>query len=390
MFNLKLCGLMATVVALSACTVLPRSGPSTESVVDSALAKSSSGEETLGYPYALVDVTTQILPFLSDDTQVPPASFGVANGSPPEIRLGVGDVVQVTVFESQAGGLFIPREAGVRPGNFVQLPPQEIGKNGVITIPYAGQVKAVGQRVEDLEETIRSRLEDQAIEPQISIEVVEKNAALASVVGSVGAPGSFVVRNSGDRILDMIARAGGVTSAEFNTVVTLTRRGVSASIPYEVLTSKASENIYVAPGDTLNITSDIKKFYVFGATGTVGEFDFNQADVFLRTALSFATGLLDDRAEPSDVLIYRQESRTVLSEIGLDISLFPQVSEDIATVYKVDFRKPDSFFIASEFPLQDGDVIYVSNAKSIEISKFFNLATTITGGTRSLEADITE
>jgi polysaccharide export outer membrane protein len=41
---------------------------------------------------------------------------------PSGIRFGIGDVVNVTIFEAAAGGLFIPIEAGVRPGNFVNLP----------------------------------------------------------------------------------------------------------------------------------------------------------------------------------------------------------------------------------------------------------------------------
>ena len=43
------------------------------------------------------------------------------------IRLGrdsyrIGDMVSVTIFEAEAGGLFVPSEAGARPGNFVMLP----------------------------------------------------------------------------------------------------------------------------------------------------------------------------------------------------------------------------------------------------------------------------
>jgi hypothetical protein len=35
---------------------------------------------------------------------------------PREIRLGIGDVVSITIFEAAAGGLFIPSDAGARPG----------------------------------------------------------------------------------------------------------------------------------------------------------------------------------------------------------------------------------------------------------------------------------
>ncbi len=48
---------------------------------------------------------------------------------------------------------------------FVQLPPQEIGRDGQITVPYAGSLRAVGQTAAVVEGNIARRLEDRAIEP---------------------------------------------------------------------------------------------------------------------------------------------------------------------------------------------------------------------------------
>jgi len=62
----------------------------------------------------------------------------IASRPPAEINFGVGDTVGVTIFESAAGGLFIPSEGSVRPGNFIELPNQLVDKSGYITVPYAG------------------------------------------------------------------------------------------------------------------------------------------------------------------------------------------------------------------------------------------------------------
>ena len=51
---------------------------------------------------------------------------------PRRITLGIGDVVSVTIFEAEAGGLFLPSEAGARPGNFVTLPDQMVDSDGNI------------------------------------------------------------------------------------------------------------------------------------------------------------------------------------------------------------------------------------------------------------------
>jgi len=367
---------------------MPGSGPDPLIVAENSKATLKDDSPTLGYDYALVDISFDKLPFISLDEQESMSSFGVSNNTIPEIRLGIGDIIQLTVFESQAGGLFIPSEAGVRPGNFVELPPQEIGRNGKITVPYAGELTAANQTPETLEANIERRLVDKAIEPQVTVTVLERNYARASVVGSVEEPGSFVVRTGGDRILDFISEAGGITTEDHSTFVSLTRGGSTVKVLYETLTGNPRENIYVAPGDTINVTSTSRKYYVFGASG-VGEYNFNEAEVDLRTALSLASGLNDGQADPSQVLIYRTENRTALNNMGVDTTEIVATNDAaIPTIYRADFRKPDSFFMAANFQIRDGDMVYASNARVVELNKLFSVIRTVTGNSVSIDSDI--
>lgn len=373
---------------LAGCAAMPGNGPDSATVVEFADASSQVEAPTLGYEYALVDITRDKLPFVTQDEAEESESFGISSETIPEIRLGVGDIIQLTVFESEAGGLFIPREAGVRPGNFVELPPQEIGRNGKITVPYAGELTAAGQTPETLEENIENRLKELAIEPQVTVTMLERNYARASIIGAVEEPGKYVLRTGGDRILDFISIAGGITSEDHSTLVSFTRGSASVTIPYETLTGNPRENIYVAPGDTINVTSESKKFYIFGASG-VGEYDFNEAEVDLRSALSLADGLNDAVADPSQVLIYRTEHLEALNEMGLDTTTLKSADDSaIPTIYRADFRKPDSFFMATNFQIRDGDMIYVTNARTVEMGKFFNVIRTVTGNSVAIDADV--
>ena len=112
------------------------------------------------------------------------ATFGDRR-PPPEIKFGIGDVVSVTIFEAAAGGLFIPSEAGVRPGNFVTLPNQPIDTKGLISVPYAGLVPAAGKTPSQVEQEIVDRIKNRAIEPQAVVALVTQNTSLITVVGEV-------------------------------------------------------------------------------------------------------------------------------------------------------------------------------------------------------------
>ena len=62
--------------------------------------------------------------------------------------------MSVTIFEAEAGGLFLPSEAGARPGNFVTLPDQMVDSDGNITVPYAGTIRAVGRTPLEVQQAI--------------------------------------------------------------------------------------------------------------------------------------------------------------------------------------------------------------------------------------------
>ena len=92
-------------------------------------------------------------------------------------------MISVTIFEAAAGGLFIPAEAGVRPGNFVQLPNQNVDTSGNITVPYAGAIKAAGRTPSEIQNDIVKAIGNRAIEPQAIVALVTQNTSLISVLG---------------------------------------------------------------------------------------------------------------------------------------------------------------------------------------------------------------
>src|SRR5262249_61807874 len=91
-------------------------------------------------------------------------------------------------------------------------------------------------------------------------------------------------------------------------------------------------------------------------------------------AVAKAGGLSDQNAEPSYVFLYRGETRDVAEQLGLDPSKY--AGPIIPVVYNINFRDPAGYFLATRFQMRNKDVIYVSNASTVQAAKamtFFNL-----------------
>src|SRR5690242_10086359 len=104
---------------LGGCLGFPSAGPWSGDV------RAGVPLESDGLPFSLVRLTPQTVDVLA---RIAPRIGTVFpdRSAPKEIRFGIGDIVSVTIFEAAAGGLFIPIEAGVRPGNFITLPDQAV------------------------------------------------------------------------------------------------------------------------------------------------------------------------------------------------------------------------------------------------------------------------
>jgi len=326
-------------------------------------------------PYALVKVTPPVIDVLASNA--PGFSQIFTDTRPPEqLKFGVGDTVSVTIFEAAAGGLFIPAEAGVRPGNFVQIPEQNVDNNGNITVPYAGAVRALGRTPSEVEQSIVAALRNRAIEPQAVVALTKQNTSLISVLGEVNAPARFSVSYAGEKILDEIARAGGPKGQGYDTWVMLERNGKRATIPFGALVYAPKNNIYARPNDTIYVYREPQTVLAFGASGQQGQFNFDAWRISLAEAVAKAGGLNDTLADPASVFVYRGETRAVAERMGIDISKFE--SPVIPVVYNINFRDPAGYFLATKFQMRNKDVLFASNATAVEQAKIMNYIRLVT------------
>lgn len=336
-------------------------------------------------PYALIKIKPPVIDILAE---YQPRLVGVWPDRSPakELRFGIGDIVSVTIFEAAAGGLFIPIEAGVRPGNFINLPNQQVDTKGNISVPYAGTIRTAGRTPVEVQSEIINRLKNRAIEPQAVVALITQNTSLISVLGDVNTPSRFGVSYNGERILDSITRAGGPKSQGYDEWVLLERDGRRAIAPFGALVYEPQNNIWTHPGDTIFLYKEPQTFLAFGAFAVGGTLfnraaqsaiPFDQWRLSLAEAIAKAGGLVDTQTDPGAIFLYRGEVRAVAERLGIDTSEFE--GPIIPVVYEINLRDPAGYFLATKFQMRNKDVMFAANAGAVESRKIIEYIKLVTG-----------
>src|SRR5215472_3778474 len=189
---------LVLVMLLGGCGWMSANGPAVNDIV--------AGQHDPGsLNYAVVKVTPKVIEVQSRN--LPRLIAFKENQRPRDITFGIGDIVGVTVFEAASGGLFIPAEGGVRPGNFVTIPNQPVDVHGNISIPYAGSIRANGRTQVEVQDAVVAALKSRAIEPQVVVTLFEQKTSMITILGE-GRAAWIPANTSPERILAVIARAG--------------------------------------------------------------------------------------------------------------------------------------------------------------------------------------
>lgn len=353
---------------LTACATLPGQGPSTTAFTTGAADERG---------FELVEVDASVLSIL-DSVSAPALSFGPGAGREgPSPTISAGDTVSVAVFEAGSSGLFGgggDASASSASTSSGVIPLQSVGSDGSITVPYAGRVRVAGLSQSQAEDRIRNALEGRAVQPQVLVSVQEQTGSSVTVVGEVTASGRIPLSQAGDRVLDVIASAGGVRVAVEDAMVNLTRQGATASVPMHVMVLNPSENVFVRSGDTITVTEEPATFLAAGATGRNAEVPFGSETLTVQQAIARSGGLIDSRADPSGVFLLRLENPEVVRRLMPNSPLLAGGGH-VPVAYRFNMRDPYNLFLAGVMHVQHQDVLFVTNSAFSEFSKLTRLFT---------------
>ena len=366
---------LVTAVAVSGCSILPAAGPTTSAIESGADVATAEG---LFARYEIIDVDSAIVEALRtrplDSLLV---TFG-DNRPAVEPVIGIGDYVAVQVWEAGSGGLFsgpLVADRFSAGSKSALIPEQVVGQDGSISVPYAGRIKVAGRRTQDVQGLIEAELAGKAIQPQVLVSVTKPVSQSVSVTGE-GAMGMRIpLSGRGDRLLDVIAQAGGVRTPVAETFVRLSRGNRTVTVPMSTVVSNPRENIFVRPGDTLTLVRDPQTFLAVGALGNTTEVPFSADGLTLSQALARASGLRETQADPAGVFIFRYEPAGVVRRLRPNSPLL--AAGQVPVVYRVNLRDAQGLFLTQSFRMRNRDLVYVSSSPFAELGKVLGVFSTV-------------
>ncbi len=186
------------------------------------------------------------------------SSGGAAADAPPahattttdDYRIGVDDIVQVSVWRNPELGITVP----VRP-------------DGKITVPLVGDIEAGGHTPSDVAAVIQDKLGAYVRDPQVAVILTDLRSheylSRVRVTGAVKQPISIPYRQ-GMTVLDAVLAAGGASEFAAPDRTDLYRRNdEGATQRYPVRLDRIlgsgdlSTNFPVAPGDVITVPERI-------------------------------------------------------------------------------------------------------------------------------------
>lgn len=347
---------------LSGCSILPSAGP-----MSSEIQTTSSDRRENPFDYHLIDLDDKVVSVLSSYRSEGLTKVFAGGKWAPKHIVGVGDFVSVVVWEQGNDRLFA--SAGQAGG--VELGPFMVNQSGSITVPYVGKVHARGKSVELLQTALQIALEHKATAPQVIVTLKQNASSLVTVNGSVRKPGQYPLGLNGERLLDVVATAGGNASPETESYISIERNGRQARQLLSVVFQDNEENVFIQPGDQIYVTHDPQTFTAFGAIPKVGEYPIQASNVSLIEALGRIGGLKDGSANSKGLFVFRYEDPQVMAQLRTEYS--GTNSGKIPVIYKLNMRDARSYFKAQLFSLRDKDIVYVSNSYGAELNKFIRI-----------------
>lgn len=135
----------------------------------------------------------------------------------------------------------------------------QIRPDGVITIPFLGEVEVAGLTTGQVENRVKAALKAYLRNPEVSVSVTGFRPQYVTVLGQVARPGVIQIPRPKPTLFDILAAAGGMTERAVSWEVVVLRGTGPNAKTYTVnvqemeRTANFENNIAIEPGDRIQV-----------------------------------------------------------------------------------------------------------------------------------------
>lgn len=285
-----------------------------------------------------------------------------ASKGPRSQVLRVGDRVDLKIWDNQDNSLLTPIGS-----NMTSMEGLIVSSSGTIFVPYVGDVVVNGLTADGARQRIQYELAPIAPDAQVQLISTPGVSNSVSVVGGVGAPGSYPLPTRDTSILSVIATAGGIKDSLRNPVVSLQRGSTTYSIPAKDLFDSPAKNARLHGDDKIIVQQDERAFTALGASGSESLIYFPKEYVTALEAMSLMGGLNDDRADPKGILVLREYAASDVVPEGQNGPNMQQV------IFSLDLTSADGLFAARNFLINPNDTVLATESPVVAIRTVLSL-----------------
>ena len=358
----RLVSLVGCTVLLTACQAF---GPTSGAIKGGGAVPSRSGVPAAAIKVIEVNGNgAQSLPIAG---RKPEFYEVLGSAKPVGTSVDVGDALEITIWEAPPATLFGGIAPDTRIGTAIStsrpttLPETLVGPDGTISVPFAGIIPSRGQTLREIENEIVRRLRGKANAPQVQARLVRNATATVTVVGEVNQSARLPLTPRGERVLDVLAQVGGVKPPVNLTTIQVTRGGQNFRMPLSGVIERSENNVILAKDDVITALFQPYSFTVLGAAGRNDEIRFEAFGITLSQALGRFGGLQDGRANPRGVFLFRWQNRSDPARLTDPV------------IYSFDLKDPAVYFMAQQFRMEDGDLVYITNSPVAELQRFVGI-----------------
>lgn len=204
----------------------------------------------------------------------PDASQSSPRERDPSLQLGVGDLIEMTVYD-------VPELTSKT----------RVSSNGDIYCALIGPTHVAGLTTEEAAKLIEKRLSAFLKDPYVSLFVTEYATQGASLLGEVSKPGVYPVLGE-QHLFDLISASGGLTEKAGHSISVTHRSDPEKPVTLPIsrnLSDDPESNIKVFPGDTIVVRkADI--VYVVGDVGRPSGLLMDASGLTVLQAVALAGG----------------------------------------------------------------------------------------------------